>query len=168
MKHLFTHSVWMASLVVSGSLLTAQAQTATQQPDQTQQNQAQQGSAQGGSAQGGSAQGGQYHHRHGMNPERETKMLTRQLGLSTDQASQVEPILAERAQKMAALKSASGTQTDSASLHEQRRAILQETKQKLDAVLTPAQQQQLAQMHHDHEKHGQGQQQTAPSTSPSL
>ena len=163
MKQLFTHTVLMVSLTMGGALLTAQAQTATQQPDQTRQNQAQQGSTQDGSA-----QNGHNHHRHAPNPERETKMLTRQLGLSTDQAAQVEPILAERAQKLEALKSASGTQTDSASLHDQRRAIMQETKQKLDTVLTPAQQQQLAQMHHGHEKHGQDQQQTAPSTSPSL
>ena len=66
---------------------------------------------------------------------------------------------------MAALDSAQG---DPASTREQRRTIMQDSKQKLDAVLTPAQQQELAQMHHGHGKHGDGQQQAAPSPSPSL
>ena len=149
MKNLFLHSVLMASLAVSGGVAAAQAQTATQQPDQTQQT---------------TPQGGQYHHRHAQNPQRETKMLTRRLGLSSDQAAQVEPILADRAQRMDALNS---TQSDPASMKQQRRTIMQDTKQKLDAVLTPAQQQEMAQMHHGHGRHGEGQP-TAPSTSPSL
>ena len=149
MKNLFTHSVLMASLALGGGLLAAQAQTATQQPDQTQQ---------------AASQSGQYH-RHTPNPQRETKMLTKRLGLSSDQAAQVEPILADRAQRMEALDSSQG---DPASMKQQRRAIMQDTKQKLDAVLTPAQQQEMAQMHRGHGKHGDGQQQTAPSTSPSL
>ena len=150
MKNLFLHSVLMASLAVGGGVAAAQAQTATQQPDQTQQ---------------AAPQGGQYHHRHAPNPQRETKMLTRRLGLSSDQAAQVEPILADRAQRMEALSS---TQSDPASMKAERRTIMQDTKQKLDAVLTPAQQQEMAQMRHGHGRHGDGQQQTAPSTSPSL
>ena len=150
MKHLFTHSVLMVSLAMGGGLLTVQAHTATQQPDQTQQ---------------AAPQDGQYHHRHALNPQRETKMLTKRLGLSADQAAQVEPILAERAQKIAALSS---TQSDPASMKAQRHSIMEDTKQKLDAVLTPAQQQEMAQMHHGHGRHGEGQQPTAPSTSPSL
>ncbi len=157
MKNQLTQSVWMASLTMSGVLLTAQAQPAaqtqpaTQAPDQTQQ---------------AAPQDGQHHHHgHTPNPQHETKWLTKRLGLSAEQAAQVEPILAERAQKLAALKSASGTQTDSASLHDQHRAIQQQTEQKLDTVLTPAQQQELAQMHHGHGKHGEGQQPTAPSPS---
>ena len=150
MKKLFTHSVLTLSLVVGAGVLAAQAQTAPQQPDQTQQ----------------AALQGEWHgHRHAANPQRETKMLTRRLGLSADQASQVEPILADRAQRMAALNSAQG---DPASTRAQRRAIMQDTKQKLDAVLTPAQQQEMAQMRHGHGKHGDGQQQAAPSPSPSL
>ena len=148
MKNLFLHSVLMASLAVGGGV--AAAQTATQQPDQTQQ---------------AAPQGGQYHHRHAPNPQRETRMLTKRLGLSSDQAAQVEPILADRAQRMEALNS---TQGDPASVKEQRRAIMQDTKQKLDAVLTPAQQQEMAQMHRGHGRHGEGQQQAAPSTTPSL
>ena len=150
MKNLFLHSVLMASLAGVGAVATAQAQTTTQQPDQAQQ---------------AAPQGGQYHHRHAPNPQRETKMLTKKLGLSADQAAQVEPILADRAQRMEALSS---TQGDPASMKTQRRTIMQDTKQKLDAVLTPAQQQEMAQMHHGHGRHGDSQQQTAPSTSPSL
>ena len=150
MKNLFLHSVLMASLAVGGGVAAAQAQAATEQPDQAQQ---------------AAPQDNQYHHRHAPNPQRETKMLTKRLGLSSDQAAQVEPILADRAQRMEALSS---TQGDPASMKQQRRAIMQDTKQKLDAVLTPAQQQEMAQMRRGHGKHGDGQQQTAPSTSPSL
>ena len=150
MKNLFLHSLLMTSLAVGGGVVAAQAQTATQQPDQTLQT---------------APQGGQYHQRHAANPQRETKMLTKRLGLSSDQAAQVEPILADRAQRMTALDSA---QSDPASTRAQRRTIMQDTKQKLDAVLTPAQQQELAQMHHGHGKHGDSQQQAAPSPSPSL
>ena len=143
MKNLLTHSVLIASLVVSCGFLAAQAQTSIQQPDQTQQAAPQR-------------------HRHAPDPQRETKMMTRRLGLSQEQAAQVEPILADRAQRMAALHS---SQTDPATMKEQRHAILQDTKQKLDAVLTPAQQQELAQMHHEHGRHGEGQQ-TAPRPHP--
>ena len=106
MKNLFLHSVLMASLAGVGAVATAQAQTTTQQPDQTQQ---------------AAPQGGQYHHRHAPNPQRETKMLTKKLGLSADQAAQVEPILADRAQRMEALSS---TQGDPASMKTQRRTII--------------------------------------------
>ena len=150
MKNLFTHSVLMASLAVGGGALAAQAQTAAQQPDQTQQ---------------AAPQGGHSTHRHAPNPQRETKMLTKRLGLSADQAAQVEPILADRAQRMEALTSAQG---DPASMKAQRRSIMEDTRQKLDAVLTPAQQQELAQMHHGHGRHGDGQPQAAPSPSPSV
>ena len=150
MKNLLTHSVLMASLAVGGGVAAAQAQTAAQQPDQTQQ---------------ATPQGGQYAHRHAPNPQRETKMLTKRLGLSADQAAQVEPILADRALRMEALTSA---QSDPASTKAQRRSIMEDTRQKLDAVLTPAQQQELVQMHHGRGRHGDGQQQTAASTSPSL
>lgn len=148
MKHLLTHAVLTVSLAVGG--FAAQGQAATQQSDQTQQ---------------AAPQGGQYHHRHAPNPQRETKMLTRRLGLSSDQAAQVEPILVDRAQRMEALTS---SQTDPASMKAQRRTIMQDTKQKLDAVLTPAQQQEMAQLHHGHGRHGDNQPQAAPSTSPSL
>ncbi len=147
MKTLVTHSVLTLSLALGAGVLTAQAQTATQQPDQTQQ---------------AAPQGNWYGQRHAPNPQRETKMLTKRLGLSADQAAQVEPILADRAQRMAALSSA---QSDPASTRAQRRAIMEDTKQKLDAVLTPAQQQELTQMHHAHERHGNGQQPAAPSPS---
>lgn len=150
MKNLFAHSALILSLTVGGGVLAAQAQSTTP-PDQAQQ----------AAPQGDWGHG----HRHAPNPQRETRMLTKRLGLSADQAAQVEPILADRAQRMEALTSA---QADPASVRAQRRTIMQDTKQKLDAVLTPAQQQEMAQMHHGHGKHGDGPSQAAPSTSPSL
>ena len=98
-------------------------------------------------------QHGQWRH-HEPNPEFETKMLTKRLNLSSDQAAQVEPILAAQHESLKALKPAAGTTPDFKVMHEQRKAIMEDTKQKLDAVLTPEQQQQLAKMH-QHGAHGQ-------------
>ncbi len=82
--------------------------------------------------------------RHQPNPEFETKMLTRRLNLTPEQAAQVEPILAEQQERMKALKPAQGTTPDFKALREQHKAIMEETQQKLAGVLTP---EQLAKMH---------------------
>ncbi len=107
--------------------------------------------------------------RHAPNPERETRMLTRRLSLTPEQAAAVEPILADRAQKMEALKPAAGAEPDFQAMHARRKAIMEDSKAKLDAVLTDTQKQQLASMHEhgprghrgDWNKNG-----SAPSPSP--
>jgi protein CpxP len=86
-------------------------------------------------------------HRGGPNPEFESKMLTRRLGLSPEQSTAVEQIFADQHAQMQALKPAEGTQPDFKALREQHKALMEQTKQKLDAVLTPEQQQKLAEMH---------------------
>ena len=90
--------------------------------------------------------------RGGPNPEFETKMLTRRLSLTPEQVAQVEPILAASHEQMKALKPAAGATPDFKAMHEQRKAIMTETQQKLDAVLTPEQKEKL----HSHEFHGGG------------
>ena len=109
-------------------------------------------------------------HRRGPNPDFETKMLTKRLSLSPQQASQVEPILAEREERMKALKPASGSQPDFKAMHEQRKSIMDDTQQKLEAVLTPEQQQQLKQMHqHPPQFHGpRGNGAPRPGTAPGV
>jgi Spy/CpxP family protein refolding chaperone len=74
-------------------------------------------------------------------------MLTKRLGLSESQSASVQQIFADQHAQMEALKPAEGTQPDFKALHEQHKALMEQTKQKLDAVLTPEQQQKLAEMH---------------------
>jgi len=91
--------------------------------------------------------------RHQPNPAREAKALSKKLGLSADQTAQITPILAGRQQRMQALMS--NTSLDPRSMHQQRRAIMTDSEQKLNAVLTPAQQQQFAAMRAERHHHGQ-------------
>ena len=92
----------------------------------------------------------------------QAKHLSKELGLNADQQAQLTPILADRDQKMQAL--AANTSLDPKSMHQQRKAIAQDTDQKLSAILTPDQQQQYAAMkaahHHGHGRHD------APATAP--
>jgi protein CpxP len=96
----------------------------------------------------------QWHH-HQPNPQMETRMLTKRLNLTADQAAQVEPILASQQESMKALMPTDGTKPDFQALHAQRKAIMEQTQQKLATVLTPEQQQQLANMHHGPHGHGE-------------
>jgi len=86
---------------------------------------------------------GQWGH-HQPNPEFETKMLTKRLNLTPEQAAAVEPILADQQAQMKALRPAVGTTPDFKALHEQHKAIMEATQQKLAGVLTP---EQLAKLH---------------------
>lgn len=87
-------------------------------------------------------------------PAFETKMLTRRLNLSPQQSAQVQPILADRQARMQALKPAEGTQPDFKALRQQHKAIMEDTQTKLNAILTPEQQQEFAKMHEHRGGHG--------------
>lgn len=82
--------------------------------------------------------------------------LARTLNLSADQQARLEPILAERKQKMDALRA--NTQLPDAERKQQMKAIRQQSRAQMSTVLTPDQMQQVKAMHHAHQ---------APSTSPS-
>ena len=129
------------ALVLAGSVAFAQQTQTTPAPD------AQQPAAT------------PHHHRH-PSPERETARLTKKLNLTTDQAAKIEPILADRDQKMKDLWS--NTALAPQDKHQQMRAIHENTQQQLDAVLTPDQVQQLKAMHHGHRGNGQEQPPTPP------
>ena len=90
---------------------------------------------------------------HGPNAEFETKMLTRRLGLSPGQATSIEPILASQDAQLKALRPATGSQPDFKALREQRKAIMDQTKQQLAGVLTAD---QMAEFDKMHEHHGPG------------
>jgi Spy/CpxP family protein refolding chaperone len=87
-------------------------------------------------------------HHHARNPQREAARLSKKLNLSSDQTAKLEPILADRDQKIAALKSDSTITPMIA--QKQMHAIHQQTWQQLATILTPDQIQQLKSRHHGH------------------
>ena len=118
----------LALIVLSGSMAFAQNQTQAQTDPQQSAPQA----------------APMRHHRP--NPHRETAMLTRKLNLTPDQSARLEPILADRDQKLAALKQ--NTALSQADFRTQMKAIHKDTKQQLESVLTPDQQAQMKAMRH--------------------
>ena len=99
-------------------------------------------------------------HHHAHNPQREAAKLSKKLNLSSDQTAKLEPILADRDNKISALKN--DTTISAVAMKQQMQAIRQQARQQLATVLTPDQMQQLRSMHHGH-RDGQ-QQQSAPTT----
>jgi periplasmic protein CpxP/Spy len=94
------------------------------------------------SSDSGSAAGGQsgQRHRHGrMDPDAQLQRMTQQLGLSADQQKQIRPILVDRQQKMQAV-----WQNQTLSREDRRSqmmSIREDTKGKIEAVLTDEQKQ---------------------------
>ncbi len=76
------------------------------------------------------------------NPKHQAKELSKKLDLTADQTAQIEPVLADRDQRVQTLNS--NTTLDLKSMRKQRRAIMTQSEAKLNAILTPAQQQQYA------------------------
>jgi Spy/CpxP family protein refolding chaperone len=99
--------------------------------------------------------------RHQPNPKREAKMLAKRLNLTADQTAQIEPILADRMQRVQTLEA--NTSLDRKTMHQQHKAIMEDTDARLNAVLTPDQQQQYAQLKAQrHERPSQPMQPAAP------
>ena len=96
----------------------------------------------------------QWHQRR-PNPEREAARISRVLNLSPDQTAKLEPIFADRDQKIAALWQNQNLAPQDR--HQQMRAIQQGTREQLSTVLTPDQLQQLKTLRHEHGPHGPGQ-----------
>ena len=85
--------------------------------------------------------------------------LSKKLNLSADQTAKLEPILADRDQKMTALKA--NTAVSPQDRKAQARTIFQDSKQQIDGVLTPEQVQQMKTMRRG--RGGQGQPAAAPA-----
>jgi periplasmic protein CpxP/Spy len=85
-------------------------------------------------------------HHHAHNPQREAARLSKKLNLTSDQTAKLEPILADRDQKLAALKNDSTISP--VVMQQQMRALHQQTRQQLTAILTPDQLQQMKSRHH--------------------
>lgn len=99
-------------------------------------------------------------HRHAHNPQREAARLSKKLNLTSDQTAKLEPILADRDQKIAALKN--DTSITPMVAKQQMRAIHKDTKQQLATILTPDQLQQMKALRHGHGNPNQAQPNTAP------
>lgn len=84
---------------------------------------------------------------HAANPHKAAMKMGRKLGLSRDQTAKLEPILAQRREKMQALKSDTSLTPDQKQA--QRKAIQQDTRTQMGTVLTPEQMTALKQMHHE-------------------
>ncbi len=82
--------------------------------------------------------------RHAPDPNRAAHRLGKQLGLTQDQVAQIEPIIADRQQQVAGVRSdATLTPRDRrAKLH----SIQQDSRNKIEALLTDSQKQQFEQM----------------------
>jgi septal ring factor EnvC (AmiA/AmiB activator) len=93
--------------------------------------------------------------KHAHNPQREAAKLSKKLNLSADQTAKLEPILADRDSKIAALTN--DKTIAPVVMKQQMKAIHQQTRQQLAAILTPDQLQQIKSRHH-----GQG----APAQTP--
>lgn len=94
-------------------------------------------------------------------PQRQAARLTRALNLTPDQASKLEPILANRDQQMRAIFQ--NQQLAPQDRHQQLKALQQTTQQQLAGVLTPAQLEQMKAMRHGHRgRWNEPQQPTAP------
>jgi periplasmic protein CpxP/Spy len=105
-------------------------------------------------------------HRHAHNPTREAAKLSKKLNLSSDQTAKLEPILAGRDQKIAAL--ISDTTISPMIMKKQMHAIHQQTREQLATVLTPDQLQQLKSRHHGHDTPAQAQPQSQPNPQSAL
>jgi periplasmic protein CpxP/Spy len=86
-------------------------------------------------------------HHHAHNPQREAARLSKKLNLSPDQTAKLEPILADRDQKLAALNN-NTTAVSPVVMRQQMKTIHQQTMQQLAAVLSPDQIQQMKARHH--------------------
>ena len=103
-------------------------------------------------------------HHHSHNPQREAAKLSKKLNLSPDQTAKLEPILADRDNKIAALKN--DTTISPVVMKQQMRAIHQQTRQQLATVLTPDQLQQLKSHHRGQGPPAETQPQTQPQPNP--
>jgi periplasmic protein CpxP/Spy len=81
---------------------------------------------------------------HVPNPQHQTKKMTRELGLTPDQQSKIEPLLADRDQQLQSVRS------DTTLVQKDRkvklRAIRQDSDSKIEALLSDTQKQQYEQI----------------------
>jgi Spy/CpxP family protein refolding chaperone len=128
-----TISMLLGALLSTGAVLA-------QAPDQSPQSNAPQ-----------ATQNQQARDHHEVNPDRQADHLGKKLGLTGDQVAQIKPILEARQQQMQGLRS------DNSLAPQDRRAkaqeIMQDSKNKIEAVLNDNQKQQFEQMLQERRAH---------------
>jgi Spy/CpxP family protein refolding chaperone len=102
---------------------------------------------------------------HVANPRHQAAKLAKELNLTPDQTEKIEPILADRDQKIAALRT--DTTLAPKALKKQMHAVQQSAKEQMDAVLTPEQAEQLKTLQHAHAPKSQPAPAPTPMTPPS-
>jgi periplasmic protein CpxP/Spy len=103
-------------------------------------------------AQDSGSGGGWQSHQHGApNPQQQATRLASKLGLSDDQTAKITTILQNQQQQISALRSDSSLSQDDR--HDKMRSIRQDTDTQINAVLTPAQQTQYANMKQQMSQH---------------
>jgi Spy/CpxP family protein refolding chaperone len=140
----------LTGLLAAGSALYAQDSSAA--PAQQQQQQ------------------GQWNAGHGrpmQDPDHQLQHMTKQLDLSSDQQTQIRPILVDRQQKMQALwQNQSLSREDR---HTQMQSIREDSKSKIEAVLNDQQKQKFDAMQdrmRERRGGGQGGDNTPPTSQP--
>jgi len=144
-------------LAFAGATAMAQSSTpAPAQPDSTDQSQ-QVGIAGQSNTPDATAQPAAPEQRRRPTPERQTRFLVRQLGLSPQQAAQIQPIIADRQQQIDALRS--DTTLAPRDRRVRMRGVMQDSRTRIEAVLTDSQKQQFEQMLADRRARRQQQEQ---------
>jgi len=115
--------------LLSASILFAQAPDATQSPDAN-------------APQAAPSQPGNFHRN--FDPSRQAAHLGKRLGLTSDQVSQITPILTDRQQQMQTLRA--DTSLNQQDRRTKARAIMQDSNSKIEALLNDTQKQQYEQM----------------------
>jgi hypothetical protein len=82
--------------------------------------------------------------RHASSPDKQVKHLAKQLGLNRDQVAQIRPIIAERDQQIAQLRS--NTMLAPRNRRARMMAIQQSSATKIEALLNDSQKQQFEQI----------------------
>lgn len=93
------------------------------------------------------------HERHQVDPNRQVQMLTKKLNLTADQQNQILPILTDRQQQIANIMSDNSLSRKDR--HAKMTSIREDSKNKIEAVLSADQKQtyeQMLQKRHQHER----------------
>ena len=96
-------------------------------------------------------------------PQHQAKKMARKLGLSSDQTAKIEPILADRDQRVQDVRS--NTNLAPADRKAQLHGIARDSNSKIEAILTDSQRQQYEQMKQNHRAKKQQAQSGIPTNS---
>jgi hypothetical protein len=94
-------------------------------------------------------------------PNRQAVRLSKRLGLSSDQAAQIKPILVDRFQQMQNLRA--DTSLNQRDRHAKVHALMQDSNTKIEAVLNDTQKQQFEKMQAERRSHQHNHQAPAAS-----